>query len=147
MLSKMFFNKRFFLFLVVAYFIVGCHKDNNGRIPEVYVDFYVNINDPQFFNLQSVGNYVYVKGGVAGIVIYRQSVAAFVAFDRCCSYKPDDRCQVEIDTTTNQKLVCPHCHSEFSLNDGSVLKSPATLPLKQYKADFDGEKVHVYNPY
>ena len=135
------------LFLLVLLIPFGCKDDNQSRVPEVYVDFYIDINDPQFFDLQVVGNYVYVTGGVSGIIIYRKSSTEFVALDRCCSYNPEKRCKVEVDTTTNQKIICPVCKSEFSLDNGYVLKSPAAAPLKQYQTTFDGEKVHVYNNY
>ena len=141
-------------FKYIAFFLytflflqLGCNNNNNSRIPEVYVDFYININDPQFFDLQVVGNYVYVTGGVSGIIIYRKSSTEFVALDRCCSFDPDKRCKVEVDTTTNQKIICPHCKSEFSLDNGYVLKAPASGPLKQYQTTFDGETVHVFNNY
>jgi nitrite reductase/ring-hydroxylating ferredoxin subunit len=135
------------LFLSVLFFPYGCKDKNESRIPEVYVDFYININDPQFFDLQGVGNYVYVTGGVAGIIVYRKSEDEFVALDRCCSYNPDKRSKVEVDTVTNQKIICPCCKSEFSLDNGYVLKSPASAPLKQYQTEFDGENVHIFDNY
>jgi nitrite reductase/ring-hydroxylating ferredoxin subunit len=123
----------------------SCHNDEEKPVPEVYVDFYININDPQFYALQTVGGYVYVTGGVAGIFIYRESATSFLAFDRCCTYDVDKRCKIQIDTVTNQKLVCNTCKSEFSITSGAVIKAPAKQPLKQYSTTFDGEKVHVFN--
>jgi len=139
--------KTFIILLSLTLLLYACSDKNQSRIPEVYVNFYININDPQFFDLQAIGNYVYVTGGVSGIIIYRKSTTEFVAIDRCCSYNPDKRCKVEVDTTTNQKIICPVCKSEFSLDNGLVLKPPASAPLKVYQTDFDGEKVHVYNNY
>ena len=135
------------LLFTILLFAAGCNKDKNKQVPDVYVDFYININDPQFFDLQSIGGYEYVTGGVAGIIIYRKSQTEFVALDRCCSYNPDERDRVEVDTVSMQKIVCPHCKSEFSLYDGNVLKGPASAPLKEYSTTFDGENVHVYNNY
>jgi len=133
-------------FLVLLFFSTySCKKDNEKAVPEVYVDFYININDPQFYNLQSIGGYVYVTGGVAGIVVYRESSTSFLAYDRCCTYDVDKRCKIQMDTTSNQKLFCPTCHSEFAISNGAVTKSPAKQPLKQYNTTFDGEKVHISN--
>ena len=131
--------------LLLSVSATSCNKDNEKPVPEVYVDFYININDPQFYDLQSIGGHVYVTGGVAGIFIYRESETTFLAFDRCCTYNVDKRCSVQLDTATSQKLICPTCKSEYSITNGTVLKTPAKQPLKQYQTSFDGEKVHVFN--
>lgn len=138
------FSKIAIILLIGIVSLQSC-KDKNQPIPDTLVDFYVNINDPSYSDLQAVGNFVYVYGGVAGIVLYRESTENIIALDRCCSYKPEDRCSVKLDTTNTFLLVCPCCSSEFIINNGSVNKSPAVAPLKQYHTTFDGETIHVFN--
>ena len=137
-------SKILIIFFLCTTFSQSC-KDKNQPIPNTLVDFYININDVSYSDLQAVGNSVYVYGGVAGVIIYRESVDNFIALDRCCSYKPDDRCAVKIDTTNSFLLVCPCCSSEFIINNGSVNKSPAIAPLKQYQTTFDGSVLHIFN--
>ena len=131
--------------LFPLFFINGC-KDKSNVIPYAYVDFNVYLSDPQFFNLNAVGNAVTVTGGVRGIIIYRKSNDEFKAYDRDCTYKPSDPCEtVNIDST---KLFakCPCCGSRFTLQDGTVNTGPANLPLKEYQAIFDGNQViHITN--
>ncbi len=138
------FLKIVFFFVLVLFSFQSC-KEKNNPIPDTLVDFYLNINDPQYADLQAVGNSISVYGGVAGIVIYRESTDNFIALDRCCSYQPDDRCSVAVDSVNTFLLVCPCCGSEFIINNGSVNKSPAQAPLKSYRTTFDGEVLHVFN--
>ena len=133
------------LFFVLILFSFHSCKDKNNPIPDTLVDFYININDSQYADLQAVGNSIYVYGGVAGIVIYRESTDNFIAMDRCCSFQPDDRCSVAVDSVNTFLLVCPCCGSEFIINNGSVNKSPAVAPLKQYRTSFSSDVLHVFN--
>lgn len=137
----------FFLILFLICILPGCKKKDSkqGQIPNVYVNFYIYLNDPSFAPLLSVGNSVSVTGGVKGIIIYRSTFDSFTALERCSSYKPEDMCAVEIDSTRIY-AVDPCSLSKFSLVDGTVIKGPATLPLKTYQTFYDGENsLHVYN--
>ena len=113
-----------------------CKKDKKDLVPYIYVNFTIFLNDPNFYQLQAIGNSVTVTGGVSGIVIFRKSQDEFVAIERCCSYQPSDRCAVEKDST-NQALVCPCCSSKFSIYDASVIKTPSTRPLTLYHAEYN----------
>ncbi len=141
---KYFFSKILFIFILGFLSLQSC-KDKNKPIPNTVVDFYININDVDYSDLQAVGNSIYVYGGVAGIILYRESTESIIALDRCCSFNPDDRCAVKVDSVNSFILVCPCCSSEFIINNGSVNKSPAQAPLKQYQTSFDGEILHVFN--
>jgi len=136
------------LFLITLLFITindSCRKKDD-LVPNIAVNFTIFLSDPEFATLQTIGNYVFVTGGVSGIVIYRFSQIEFVAFDRCCSYKPADRCAVLPDTANTLFLKCPCCHSKFSFLDGSVQAGPASRPLTLYNTVFDGNNsVHIYN--
>ncbi len=132
------------LFTLLTLVLTSCKKEDT--IPNVAVDFYVHLSDPQFVNLQVVGGWVYVTGGSKGIIIYRKSQSEFMAFDRHCPYKPSDGCTVTVDSSN---LLCEDascCHSKFLITDGSVSSGPASHPLKRYQTSFDGtDLVHVFN--
>ena len=134
------------LFLILIILLFSCKKDKEDLVPYVYVDFNIYLTNPNFVNLNSIGNSVYVTGGVEGIVIYRKSQDEFIAIERCCSYIPADRRIVEKDST-GQALICPYCNSRFSIFDGSVIKTPAKRPLTLYHTAFDpgNLSVHVSN--
>ncbi len=126
--------------------IFSCKKEDDNQIPNVLVDFTVYITDPQFSALNTVSNWVYVSGGVKGIVIYRASQSDFFAIERNCSYQPANGTQVSVDST-GIFLRDASCGSKFYMTDGgSVANGPATRPLKRYNASYDGTSaVHVYN--
>ena len=137
-----------FLFLCSTFFLVSnsCKKDKKeDNIPYVYVDFYINTNSTQFLELHSVGGWVSVTGGVRGIIIYRKAVDEFIAYERNCTYQPNNTCALVSVDNSNLMLIDSCCGSMFLLTDGTVIKSPASIPLKQYRTSFDGATLHVFN--
>ncbi len=130
--------------LVLLIFFPRCQK-NEEPIPYTYVNFYINLNSPQYTNLTSVGGWVYVQGGYRGILVYRSSTEDFKAFDRACTYKPSSSCeriQVEENSIT---LVDTCCGSRFLITDGSVVNGPATISLREYRTYISGQALHVTN--
>ena len=135
----------FFSFLTLFILLTPRCKKDKDEIPYVYVNFYVDINSTQYIGLNSVGGYIYVTGGVRGIIIYRKSVDEFVAFERDCPYQPTNSCAlVEVDQSAVM-AVDSCCGSKFLLLDGSIIEGPATIMLKQYQTSFDGNILHVFN--
>jgi nitrite reductase/ring-hydroxylating ferredoxin subunit len=140
-------NIGLFLILIIA---AGCKKENQNQqlgIPYVNVDQYVLLNLPTNLGLNSVGGWAYVTAGSRGIVVYHRTFDEFVAFDRHCTWQPEQSCgQVSIDTSTNVFLNCACCTSKFSLIDGSTINGPATQGLLQYKAQLTNQfTLHIYN--
>ncbi len=132
-------------FLTLILFTPECKKENTDLIPYMYVNFYINPNSTQYLGINNIGGYVYVTGGVKGIIIYRSSEDEFVALERNCPYKPSSSCAtVQVD---NSGIVAVDscCGSKFLLLDGSIVKGPATSQLKLYQTSFDGNTLHVFN--
>ena len=137
-----FFKIQTFLFIIFLLLFSNCKKNDNA-VPYVYVNFYVSLSSPQFSSLTSVGGWVYVTGGVKGIVIYRNSIEEFCAFDRACTNKPAvERVNVEPNGITAIDSVCG---SRFLLIDGSVVNGPARISLTRYKTYFTGTTLQVTN--
>jgi len=133
----------FFVTTVLFISFSSCNKDD--EIAYTYVDIYIDINRPEFISLNSVGNYEYITGGVNGIIVYRTSVDQFMAYDRTCTYQPENNCRVSADQSNNFAECKECCNSAFLLLDGSVTHGPATKPLKQYQTTFDGTTIHIFN--
>lgn len=132
--------------LLLSIFSTSCKEEtNNNQIPNVYVNFYFSLSDPEFASLNSIGNSVYVTGGVKGIIIHRVTFDEFTAFDRVSSYKPENFCVVKVDSVPYYAYD-PCSMSKFSLIDGAPVRGPAISPLKKYNTQFDGNmSVHVFN--
>ncbi len=140
--------KRLNIFLLSAamlFIFVSCKKDVKNPIPDVYVNFYLNISSTLYIELASVGGWVNLTGGYKGIVVYRSSADEFMAFERACPYDWDvDSAYVSVEPS-GLVLKCKSCGSEFLIIDGSIVNGPATVSLKQYNTEYDGQNVHVYN--
>jgi len=138
---------RYSLFLAFFFFLADCKKEKEKEdlIPYAAVDFYINTNSTQYLELHSVNGWVYVTGGVRGIIIYRKSIDEFMVYERNCTYQPSNSCaRVSVDGS-NLIAIDSCCGSKFLLIDGSVIQSPAVYPLKQYRTTFDGVTLHVFN--
>jgi nitrite reductase/ring-hydroxylating ferredoxin subunit len=131
--------------ILIILIIGGCKKDTNNGVPITPVDIYLYTNNPSFVNLNGVGGWVYVTGGVRGILIYRKSPSEFMAYDRNCTYQSSDACATVVVDATNILATDTCCHSKFSMYDGSVTQAPAGLPLKAYNTTYDGNVLHIYN--
>lgn len=136
---------RYVLLLCLLVFSFSCQKDaEHATIPTVTVDIYVDVTSTIYMQLGMVGGYEYIVGGYKGIVVYRLSEDEFVAFDRACSYDPTNSCRLQMNST-GIELEDSCCTSKFEIIDGSVMKGPATVSLKQYHTSFDGANLHIFN--
>ncbi len=131
------------LILLVLFF--ACSKDNADRIPNVPVNFRASLNDPALSRLTTPGGAVIVNGhGVAGLILYRKPDGAYVAFDRCSSVNPEQKCAVNLDDPS-LTATDPCSGAVFSLFDGAPMKAPAKRPLKNYDIVIRGFEITVIN--
>ncbi len=122
------------LFLTMLFFF-NCNERNDA-IPDVYVNIELDLNNPDFFPLQTMGNNVYVTGGVRGILVYRKSYNEFLAVERCCPHDPEVG-KIFIDESGHFAADTIGCGSNFSLLiDGMVTKGPSKFPLKRYHTEY-----------
>ena len=137
------FNFNTFLWMLVSLFSVfSCNSDEyNSPIPDVHVNFQIDLNDPRYLDLNPFGGHIYVANyGNRGLVIYHNFNDTYSCFDRTCSYESSSPCaKVEIDENnfflqcgqTKNKEFEPCCGSKFSW-EGFPLDGPAIYPLKEY---------------
>ncbi|WP_207428254.1 hypothetical protein [Pedobacter sp. SYSU D00535] len=124
----------------------ACSKDDEGRIPDVPVNFSAFLQNPSLSALNSAGGAVVINGyGVAGLILYKRADGAIVAYDRCSSVNPEQRCAVTLDNP-NLTVTDPCSGAKFSLFDGAPVKAPAKRPLKQYSVSIsNNSQLHVTN--
>ena len=125
--------------------LLSCAKDDGTYIPDVYVNYTIPINDPSMSALNSAGGAVVISGhGVAGIIIYRRADNVFVAYDRCSSVNPQNKCAVTLDNPS-LTVTDPCSGAKFSLFDGTPVKAPATKSLKSYQVTANSLYLMVTN--
>ena len=119
-------------YILSVLFIFSTCNTKDDYIQEVYVNINVDLNLPEYSNLQATGNSIFIEGGVEGIIIYHGVGSDYKVYDRNCSYEPSLSCS-KIDSVVAGIAYCGCCSSAFLLsNDASALNSPALLPLKAY---------------
>jgi hypothetical protein len=150
-----------YFFISCALFLLpsSCENNKNDVIPDVYVDFTMDItNDILFRDLSSIGNSVFISyltnnwgyrsAGFdsSGIIVYRSLPEEFNAYDRTCPYDyvvNGKSVRVNVDFT---QAVCPVCSTYYALSSyGTPTSGPGRYPLKNYKISFDGRYVRVWN--
>ncbi|HEY0770935.1 MAG TPA: hypothetical protein VGD31_11425 [Sphingobacteriaceae bacterium] len=130
------------LIIIGLILFTSCKKDNEDRIPDVFVDYHVTIQE---FNIKAASGVLLVNGkGVAGLIIYRRPDNNYVAYDRCSSVNPEQKCAVTPDEPLTATDPCSG--AKFSLYDGTPMKDPAKRPLKQYYVYItNNSEIHVTN--
>jgi nitrite reductase/ring-hydroxylating ferredoxin subunit len=152
-------------FLIVLYFacsFTSCKNSKNDVIPDVYVDFTLDLADPEFIILTSVGQTVTVNeytnnfglraAGYSGNgIIVHSGVDEFFAYDRTCPHDYVEfgtAVKIEIDNTNSLYAVCPQCKTKYGLPvNGTPAEGVGRYPLKNYKTSFDGRRLRVWNNY
>ena len=140
--------KNFFKILIVfslLFLVVDCKKSNDNQVPLTAVDIYITVNNPSYISLSTIGGYLYLTGGVRGILVYRKTSTEFMAYDRNCTYQSSQPCATVVVDATHILAVDTCCHSKFQLYDGSVTNGPAVTALKAYQTTFDGTTLHIFN--
>ena len=139
------------ILIFLSFFLIGTFStcENNNPIPEVYVNFIVELNNPIYLPLNSVGGSVYIPyEGNKGIIVTRASFEKFSAYDATCTYDPEHewgRVVIESSSISAKDTVCG---SQFSLVlDGMVTNGPAGLSLIQYVVDYNPNlgSLHIHN--
>lgn len=134
---------RVFFVILLLFFLITCKNETN-RIPYVAVNFTISLEDPLANPLLIPGNSVIIESqGVNGIIIYRFSQTDFLAWERTCTYLPEDNCAVVSDSSSH--LNCPCCGTQYSIIDGSPIQGLSRYFLKSYNTSFDGRILRVYN--
>ena len=124
----------FFLIIsLAAGSLLSCKKSKYDVIPDVYVDFTIDLNDIIFRDLDAITNHVIVTyqtnnwGSVAagydsnGIIVYRSDIRVdavhFMHYDRTCPYdyavkwiKYKSQC-----CHGDSYAICPRCSTNYSL--------------------------------
>jgi hypothetical protein len=135
----------FLLILVLAG--VSCKKNRTHPIPSIAFDLQIDLTLPSYQELNSVGGWAYVSGGIKGIVVYRQSTDIFVAWERMSPEDPDNVCStpLSIDSTNFLQLNDACSGAKFSMYDGSPI-SGSDWGLRKYQTEWNGSNLlRIYN--
>jgi len=157
-MKTLFQSRLFFVYVLLSLVLSACTKSDNDIIPDVYVDFTIDLLDPEFVHLSVIGvsdtidgltnNWGSRSAGYDnnGIIIY-SGPDDFYSYDRTC---PHDfaanglSVKVKVDVAVAE---CPQCGTKYALSAyGTPISGPGRYPLKNYNTSYDGERyVRVWN--
>ena len=126
-----------FLFLI----LIGCKNDlSDDPIPfSPFNDIVIDLSFPEFVSLNSSGGYKELNNkGIRGIIIYRLDAKTCLAYERNCSYHPNDACATVNVHSSGLYLTDPCCGSTFNFSDGNPSGGIAWRPLRQYRTQLKG---------
>lgn len=114
-------------------------EEYDAPIPyEPFPNITMNLNLPEYIGLKTTGATLEIDGGVRGIIVYCKQPGQYLAFERNCSYHPNDACATVNVDVSKLFLVDPCCGSTFELDAGTPTGGVAIRPLAQYKTTYDG---------
>jgi len=145
-------------FILLALTLHSCENEKNDVIPDVYVDFTMDLKDIEFTNLTTTFGSVYVDantnnwghkaGGYNnnGIIVFANSDFEYFAFDRTCPHDYELNKQSVKLVVDFLYAVCPKCSTYYALpSSGTPSSGPGKYYLKNYKTYFDGRFLRVWN--
>jgi len=149
----------FFIAAALTLSLGSCNKKNDV-IPNTYVNFTLDLNDPEFVNLSAFGGSVTVNSrtnnwgtGAAGFdgngIIVCYGVDEFYAYDRTCPHDYVNNSisiKVNIDPGNSTIAICPKCGTKYGLTvGGTPVTGVGRYPLKNYRTSYQGNYVLVWN--
>jgi nitrite reductase/ring-hydroxylating ferredoxin subunit len=117
----------------------GCSSDysDQGIAQVTFPDKVLNLSLPEYQDLNTKG-FKYIGGGVRGIIIVKVQELQYHAYERNCTFRPEEpSATVEVHSSLLY-MEDPVCGSQFRLSDGEPTRAPASRPLRQYRTTYDG---------
>ena len=133
-LDNLLMRKLLLLCLLISFF--SCEKnDTIDLLPEVPVDIIINLDLPQYIELQTPSGWVYTTGvndGIKGIFIQNTGIGSppYKAFERAC---PNNDCNAAMTFDGSLKFKCSCDDSEYSVLDGSPQTSGNSQFAREYR--------------
>ncbi|MCF6181384.1 hypothetical protein [Lutibacter sp.] len=138
-------RKLLLLFLLTSFF--SCEKNNsNDILPNIDVNVVLDLNLPQYVQLKTPSDWVYVQGGLQGIVVQNTGIGNphYKAFERAC---PNNDCTVPMTFDGSLKLKCSCDNSEYSIIDGSPQTTGNIHFAREYKVNEINENTLIITNY
>ena len=123
----------------------SCGSDmSDDAIPYVPFDeVVINLNLPTYNRIRVDGGYVYIEGGVRGLILYRQNATTYLAFERNCSFRPNEACATVEVHSSSLYMIDACCNSTFAFPSGEPNSGQAWRPLMQYRTSLKGTELTI----
>ena len=135
--------------VICCFILASCSKnaiDENCRfLLDITVNETVNLNFPQFIQLQSPANPVYIPNAGNGGIIIVNTGSGFAAFDAADPNHPVDSCSILSINGIFGTCGCDD-KNKFSLLDGTLAENgELRCALRRYRVTQNGNIITVFN--
>jgi hypothetical protein len=139
----------FTLFLIISSLSIinSCRErdDTVSCFPNSIISVQLNLSLPQYYELQTVGGWIYVdeqQSGTRGLIVVR-TTSGFKVYDRNAPHLcPDTDTTLEVKNGT--AVYCPQDGAEWILITGQPSKVAKTAP-KTYGYNYVNNILSIYN--
>lgn len=140
---------------------LSCNKGSiNPDIPNVVINITIDPNSTIYQELNTSGGYlyldeqagIYIPSGSQGIIVYRETMTDFKAYERQPPNNPFQCCDDNGDNCT--KLIVDEYYpfakdtctgNLYMLLDGTLFEGEGQYSLIQYNTVYQGGLLHVFN--
>lgn len=132
------------LLLLLGLLMQACNDTPTAAdpLPYVYVNETIYMNEIRALGLKSTdGSYLYINGGLKGILVYRKAQGVFYAIDRQST--TGRGCAVKVDPTRQfVQDTCSNTQFDFS---GQLVSGAPIANLRRYNVNYDGLRIQITN--
>jgi len=125
-------KKIILLLLTVTFYNCVDTKENNDLLPFISVNETIDLNLPQYINLQVPGGWAYASGGLKGIILYNINGSQFKAFERSAPHFSVSSSCSQMVVENSIKMLCPCDDAIFNILNGAPLTSDVTQFAREY---------------
>lgn len=144
MIIRQYSMKVFFGLGILMCILSTCSPDlsDEGIAIATFGDMRVRPSLPSYSGLNTKG-YVYLPEGIRGIILVKLSDTQYRAYERNCTFRPQEPSSTVEVHSSNLYIVDPVCGSQFRLSDGEPMSAPASRRLRRYSATYDGVEILI----
>lgn len=139
--------KKYFL-LVILVLLLSCkddYNDGNTYLPNVVVNFTINLNLPEGNGILLSGFKIFPSQGVRGVIVFNNGLDNFTAFDMACPHINLQSCSTMTFEQSDLSMKCPCDDKEFSKIDGAPLSSEIQQAARAYIVSKSGNILTIRN--
>ncbi len=133
-------------FWLILLSLVACTRDlSDDPIPMIpFADVVIELGFTEYSSLKTDGGVKELTtGGVRGIILYRVNSSTYFAYERNCSFRPNEACATVNVHSSGFFMIDPCCNSSFNFSDGNPTGGSAWRPLHRYRTQLSGSTLTI----
>jgi hypothetical protein len=113
-------------------------------IIDIPINKIIDLNSLSYQRLKFNNGFVYETGGLRGLIIYRKDATTYYVYDRACTYRINNSCEVIEADGSGFFLTDPCCGSRFDW-EGQPTSGVARANLVRYRTSLSGSLLYINN--